>query len=122
MSPDLVKGGPVAAVVSAWPAKGHGAAVKDLSDYGGNFANAVILLVVADVKDFVVHCLTRRLQGEDDRLADVLDVDQRPPRRAVARHPDLSRGPGKAGKIVEDNVEAHARAGAECSRVAQEHR
>ena len=75
MTAYFIKGGTIAAVVATWSAKVNSAAVKDLPDNGGYFANTVILLVVADVKDLVVHGLAGRLQSEDDRLADVLDVD-----------------------------------------------
>src|ERR1700730_10550602 len=62
------------------------------------------------------------MQSEDDRLADVFDMDERPPRRAVAGHPDLFGGPGEPGEVIENDVEPHSWAGAECSGVAQEHR
>src|SRR6516165_2924177 len=119
MTPYFLKGGTIATVVTARSTESDGAAVKDLPDNGGDFANAVILVVVADVEDFVVHGLTRRLQCEDDRLADVFDMDQRPPRRSVARHPDLFSGPGEPGEVVEDYVEPHARAGAKGRRITQ---
>ena len=121
MTAYFLKGRTIAAVITAWLAEGNGAAVKDLPDNGGYFANTVILLVVADVKDLVVHGLAGRLQSEDDRLADVLDVDQRSPRRSIARHPDLFRGPGELGEVIEDNVEPHARAAAKYRGVAQEY-
>ena len=112
MTTDPFKGGAIAVVVAARPAKGDRAAFKDLSDDGGNFPNSVVLLVVADIEDLVVHRLARRLQCEDDRLANVLDVDKRPPRRHIARHSDLFGGPGEPGEVIEDNVEPHARADA----------
>src|ERR1700720_2745974 len=62
------------------------------------------------------------MQSEDDRLADVFDMDERPPRRAVAGHPDLFGGPREPGQVVKNDVEAHTRASAECRGVAQEHR
>jgi hypothetical protein len=78
MTTYFLKGGTIAAIVTARSAEGNGAAVKDLPDNGGDFANTVILLVVADIEDLVVYRLARRLQCECDRLADVLDMDQRP--------------------------------------------
>lgn len=83
MTADLAERGAVAAVVAALPAETDGAAIKDPPDDGGDFANAVILPVVADVEDFVVHRFARRLQSKDDRLADVLDVDEWAPRSSA---------------------------------------
>ena len=105
MTADLAEGDAVAAVVAARLTKSDGAAVEDLSDNGGDFANAVILLVVADIEDLVVHCFAWRLQGEDDRLSDVLDMDQQAPRSSVAGHPNLLSSPREPGQVVEDNVE-----------------
>src|SRR5215468_3992380 len=48
-------------------------------------------------------------------------MDERPPRRSVARHPDFFGCPGETGEIIENDIEPHARTGAECRRVAQEH-
>src|SRR5215472_12544162 len=97
MTADFGERGAVAAIVAARPAKSDGAAVKDLADDDCDFANAVILRVVANIEDLIVYRLTRRLQSEDHRLADVLDVNQRPPWRSIARHADLSGGPREPG-------------------------
>src|SRR5689334_7528625 len=61
MTAYLLEGSTIAAVVTARLAKGNGAIVKNLPDDGGDFANAIILFVIADVEDFVVHGLARRL-------------------------------------------------------------
>src|ERR1700730_682602 len=55
----LIERGAITAVVAARLAKRDGAAVKNLPDDAGNFANAIVLLVVTDVEDLVVHRLAR---------------------------------------------------------------
>ena len=117
----LIEGRAIAPVVAARLAKGDSAAVKHLPHNGGDFADAVILPVVTDVEDLVMHGLARRFESEDNRLTNVIDMDQRSPRRSIAGHLDLFDGPGESGEIVEDDIETHARAGAECRCVAQEH-
>ena len=77
----------------------------------GDLADLVVLVVAADVEDLVVdRRRAARSRTQLDRLADVEDVDERPPRRAVAVHPDHLLGPGVAGQVVDDEVEAHAAA------------
>src|SRR6516164_2560215 len=119
---DLAERGAIAAIVAAWPAETDAATVKDLSDDRGDFANPVILGVIADVENLVVHRLARRFESEDHGLADIFNMDQRPPWRSVARHSDLFGGPGEPGEVIENNVEPHSRADAECSGVAQKYR
>src|SRR6516164_9849119 len=118
---DLTEGRAIAPVVAARLAKGDSAAVKHLPHNGGDFADAVILPVVTDVEDFVMNCLARSFESKDDRLTNVVDMDQWSPRCSIAGHLDLFDGPRKAGEIVEDNIETHSRTGAECRCVAQEH-
>src|SRR6516164_11350298 len=54
---DLAERGAIAAIVAAWPAETDAATVKDLSDDRGDFANPVILGVIAK----------RHLPGRDTR-------------------------------------------------------
>src|SRR5215472_11162120 len=119
---DLAERGAIAAIVAAWPAETDATTVKDLPDDRGDFANPVILAVIADVENLVVYRLARRFESEDHGLADVLDMDQRSPRRTVTCHPDLFGGPGEPGEVIENNVEPHSWAGAECSGIAQKYR
>ena len=51
MTANLRKGGAIAAIVAARRAKHNGAAVKDLADDRGDFANTVVLVVGADIED-----------------------------------------------------------------------
>src|SRR5262249_42816193 len=117
----FAKGRAIAPIVAGRLAKSNGAAIKYLSHNGSDFADAVILPIVTDIEDLVMHNLARRFDSKDNRLTDVIDMDQWSPRRSIARHLDLFGGPGQSGKIVEDNIETHARASAECRCVAQEH-
>ena len=58
-------------------------------------------------------------QHREERPRDVLDVDQRAPRRAVALQAHLAAGEGSAGEVVDDDVSAQARARAVRRGVAQ---
>src|SRR5262245_20653722 len=92
---DLAEGGAIAAIIAAGRAKSDRAAVKDLPNDCGDFADAVVLFVVTDIEDLVMHGFLRRLEGKGNCLADVLDMDQRPPGRSIARHPDLLGRPSE---------------------------
>src|SRR6202023_581935 len=64
---------------------GTRAAVAGAASGGGN--------VVTNVEDLIVNRLARSLQGKDNRLTNVLDMDEWPPRGSVARHPNFLRRP-----------------------------
>ena len=53
-------------------------------DHLGDVADLDVVLVPTDVEGLVVHHLARCLEHGEERAADVLDVHERPPRRAVA--------------------------------------
>src|SRR6185312_1487159 len=89
----LGEGDAIAAGVAAARAEAQGATREFGCHDLGDLADAVVLLVAADVEDLVMHGLARRLEREADRLADVVDMDQRPPRRAVAGHLHFLGGP-----------------------------
>ena len=117
----LIEGRAIASIVRAPLTKGDSAAFKYLPHSGGDFADAVILPIITNVEDLVVHGLTRCFESNDNRLTDVINMDQRSPWCSIARHLDLFGSPGESGKIIEDNIETHTRTGAECCCVAQEH-
>src|SRR5262245_81219 len=82
MPADLGKGDAIAAVVGAGRAEAQAATRKSLRDDFGDLAYAVVLLVVADIHDLGVHGVARCVERERDRLADILRMDERPPRRS----------------------------------------
>jgi hypothetical protein len=114
----LLEGGAIAPIIAARCAKCDRAAAEHLCHNGSYLADSVILLVITDVEDFVVHGITRCFKSEYNCLANVIDVDERAPRRSVAGHLDLFGSPGESGEIVENDIEAHPRAGAESRCVA----
>src|SRR5262245_2118877 len=59
---DLAEGGAIAAVVAAGLSQADGAAGEDLAHDRRDLADAVVLGVVADIEDLVVHLLRRRLE------------------------------------------------------------
>ena len=119
---DLVEVHAVAAVVGARLPEAQFTAFEHLADDLGDVAHAIVLGAVADVEHLGVHDVTRRLERARDRLCDVERVHERSPRRPVADHRDPVRRPRESGQVVQDDVEPHARRGAERGRVAQEGR
>src|SRR5688572_22808696 len=105
---DLVEAHLVVALVAAPAAEGDGAARESLAHDRGDVANLVVLAVGADVERLAVDCLARRLEGAGGRLADVEDMHQWPPGRAVGIHPDLPVAPGEAREVVHDEIETLA--------------
>src|SRR5437588_10558752 len=86
------------------------------------FSHAVVLGSLSHIEDLATHRGLRREQTAVDGLADILDVHQRAPGTAVARHDDASARPGQRAQIVEDDVEAHPRRGPDPRGMAQRHR
>jgi hypothetical protein len=60
---DLSEGRTIASIVTTWPAKGNCAAIKNLPNDRRDFADTIVLLVVAHVKDLVMDCFTRGVQN-----------------------------------------------------------
>ena len=85
----------------------------------GQLADAVVLAGAADVPGAVVHDLTRRCERRDEDAADVLDVDDRTPRRAVREQLHLAGGERPGHQVVEHEIEAQERRDAVRGRVAQ---
>src|SRR5437870_3285719 len=88
-------------------------------DDRGDVAHLIILRIAADVDPLVVNDLARDLEKGDEGTRDVLAVDQRAPRTAVAHDADVAFGDGAAEKVVDDEVDAQHRRMAVRSRVAQ---
>ncbi len=88
----------------------------------GQFADLVVQVVGADVERLVMHRFHRGSQDGQERSRDVLDVDHRAPRFAVAVHDHFSGGDRSADKIVQHRVEAHARRQPVDGSIAQESR
>src|SRR5262245_10629022 len=72
-------------------------------------AHAVVLARPAHVERLSVHEPARGSEHVEARAAEVLDVHERAPRRAVALEPDPARREGPADEIVHDEVAAQAR-------------
>src|SRR5437588_3721346 len=112
----------VTAVVAGGRAHRDRATGELIRDDLRQFSHAVVLGSLSHIEDLATHRGLRREQTAVDGLADILDVYHRAPGTAVARHDDASAGPGQRAQIVQDDVEAHARRGAERRGVAQQHR
>src|SRR4051812_33965553 len=65
----------VATVVLAWWTRAHFAAREFGGDYVRDFADAVVLGILADVEDFASYCVRRRAKRAVDRFADVEYMD-----------------------------------------------
>ena len=63
-----------------------------------------------------------RRKHQAESLRDVLDVNDRPPRRAIAHDPNLARRVGPAHEVVEDHVGTQSGRGSVGGRVAHVHR
>ena len=71
----------------------------------GQFNMNKDVLVTADVERLPAHRLRRRIQDRKGCTGDVLDVDERPPGRAVAEDSNGARRHRPAHEVVEDDVE-----------------
>ena len=80
---------------------GHG-----LADHLGDVADLHVVLVPPDVERLVVDELARGLEHGQERPADVLDVHERPPRRAVAFQAHLPGRQRDGGEVVHHDVQA----------------
>ncbi len=69
-----------------------------------------------------MDAIARRLERRGDRARHVLDVDQRPPRRAVALEPYRARRQRPPDEVVENDVETEAWRDAVGGREPQRHR
>src|SRR5438105_4877397 len=69
----------------------------------GDLADPEVLVVAPDVEGLSVHRLAGRGEDGEERAADVLDVDDGSPGRAIALEEDLARGegPGAQGIVGE---------------------
>ena len=85
-------------------------------------ANLVVLDRPSHVERLVVDDLAGRVQYRQERARDVLDVDQRPPGRAVAGDQHLAGGVGERDQVVDDEVAAQPGRHAVRRGVAQERR
>ena len=119
---DLGETDPVAAGVAAGVPDGQRAAREGPRHDLGDLADPVVAGIRADVEALARHRLPVGGQRAEHRLADVLDVHDRPPGRAVRGHADLANGVGEAAEVVQHHVEALPRAGAVGGGVAHEDR
>ena len=99
------------------PAAGH-----DIGDDLREIANAVIVIAVPDIERLARHGLGGGLHCGQKGAGNILDMHDRAPGRAVRLQIDqpLRHCPGD--KIVQHDVEAHARRDAVSRRGPQEHR
>ena len=56
-----------------------------------------------------MYVCQRRLEDRLERAGNILDVDDRAPRLAVAQDGDLAAGEGRTDQAVEHGIEAHPR-------------
>src|SRR6185437_730688 len=92
----------------------------DICHDSRNLTDPVILFGSSDVESFVEDFLDRRRQHCNEGARDVLDMNDRPPRASVRFQVDEFLGHCPSNKIVEDDVEAHARREAIGRRGTQE--
>src|SRR5262245_15602515 len=119
---DTIEVHAIAAVVAAARADGHYAAGKLFGDDLGDFADSIVIGVLADVEYIAADGVFRRDERPIDGFAHILHVDERAPWTAVTHHGNPLGRPGERRQIIEHDVEAHSRRRAVRRRVAQEHR
>src|SRR4029453_7108165 len=71
----------------------------------GQLADPEVLGGRPDVEGPIVDAIAGRFEREAEGLGDVLDVDDRPPRAAVALEMDPTGRDGPRDEVVEDDVE-----------------
>src|SRR5579883_175171 len=119
----FTKGDAVASIVTAsLLSQSHRAAIKNVADYRGNFAYAIVLLVRPHIERFIVDTFARSFESERNALANIVHMYKWPPWRAIAGHPYLLCRPRRSGKVVKHDIEAHPWTCAEGGRVPQEYR
>lgn len=115
---NLVERHAVAVIVSAGRTDAEFAPREDLRNDLRDFTNAVVLRALADVEDLTVYRFGWSLGRAANRLADIFNMNDRPPRTAVARHRDFLAGPREGAEVVQHNVESHPRRRPVSCRVA----
>src|SRR5208337_1752591 len=99
MLPNFVERRAIAAIIRAGRAKSQGAAWESCSNNFSDFSHPVIVGIVSDVEDLVVHGFDRRLQYGNDGSRNIQTMDQRPPGCAIAGHANLLGRPSKPREI-----------------------
>ena len=117
---DLVERHAVTAIVCACRHHRKFAPREDLRDDLREFSDAVVFSALADIEDPTIYPVDRSLERATDRLADIFNMDDRPPRTAVARHRDFLARPRKGAEVIQHDVESHPWRRPVRSRVAQE--
>jgi len=82
----------------------NAAAGDNVSDYVGQFADTVILAISPHVERLVMNYVPGDDQRGGERPADVFDVHERAPWRAVAHDVNLSRSKPPACQIVKHDI------------------
>src|SRR3954465_3802894 len=82
--------------------------------------DAIIVLGVTHIEHFVMNRLSRRFQCRPDRASNIQPMNQRSPGCSVACHADLLLCPGKARKVVQNDVEPHFGRSAVGGRISHE--
>src|ERR1700730_10246367 len=85
----------------------------------GQITNAIVVGRLADIIGLIEHAIIRRLQGSNEGPRNVLDMDNWAPWRAIRFQVDLSGCEAPRDKVVQDDVEAHARRNAVSCRGPQ---
>lgn len=89
------------------------AAPRDgFTDDFGKLADAVVLLGDADVENFVVNEVERRIENGQDGGGNVANVNDGTPGRAVTFYVNAAGGVGPGDEIVKNDVQAESRGNA----------
>src|ERR1700733_1325228 len=116
---NLVERHAVTAVVGTGLTGGELAAWENVGNDLRNLPHPIVLRIRPDIEDLPVHRTGRSGKHTTDGGRDVLDVHDWPPRAAVADHDDALGGPSQRTKVVEHDVETHARRCAVGGRITQ---
>jgi hypothetical protein len=116
---DFIKGHTVAAIIAAVAPKRQPAVRKGLGDDLRDLSDLIILLVIAHVKDLVMHDTSRGVEAAGDGLADIEKMYQRDA-MACRRCSCGSRAWSRPRlRVVQDQVKSHARRWPVSSGIAQ---
>src|SRR5258708_4444464 len=93
--------------MSPWVKFEHGEG-QGIREDAGQFADPVILGGAADIENLVVHNFTGSTEDANHGHDNVSNMDDGPPRRAVALDKDLAFCVSPGDEIVEDDIQAEA--------------
>src|SRR5690606_25977454 len=107
---DLVEAHPIGSLVGCRVGGQFDPAPRNKAcDDLGYVTDAIVVSAVADIESLVPHGLGRRLQNGNESPRDILDMDDRTPRRAVGFQIDQSFRDRPRSQVVQNHIEAQAR-------------